>query len=138
MLVVYRKTSRYKKKWSLWTVGLFNMAPRNRSIFRSSVEQYANVVVRTRSICATITIKSSLPGSSDVILFSRTSAVAVLTVNVESKERFFFAFGREREGKSGRCCKKCRLLVTLAGGRLAECILKGRLSVHEKAVAKSR
>ena len=42
--------------------------------------------------------KSSLPGASDVILFSRTSAVAVLTVNMESKERFFLLLvAKERE-----------------------------------------
>ena len=34
--------------------------------------------------------------------------------------------------------KKGRSLSRYAGGRLAQCIVNGRLSVHEKSVAKSR
>ena len=53
--------------------------------------------------------------------------------------RIFLAFGRLRQGKSGRWCKKNPgRWSRYAGGRLIQVILNGRLSVHEKSVAKSR
>ena len=73
------------------------------------------------------------------MVFSQTCAVvAVLTVNMGTKQRFsLLLVAKDRENPVVGA-KNAGRWSRWAGGRLTQCSLNGRLSVHEKSVAKSR
>ena len=73
-----------------------------------------------------------------VVFLQTCAVVAVLTVNMWTKRRFsLFLVVKDRENP-GIGAKNGGRWSRWAGGRLIQVVLNGRLSVHEKSVAKSR
>ena len=85
--------------------------------------------------------KSRQPGASGGLVWWFSCKLALWWLFKERmwvKATIFLAFGRLRQGKSGRWCKNPGRWWRYAGGRLIQVILNGRLSVHKNSVAKSR
>ena len=96
-------------------------------------------MVRTRSIYAmTIHVSLVQAVASCGGFLANLRCGAVLTVNMGTKQRFsFYLVAKDRENPV-LGAKNAGRWSRYAGGRLIQVTLNGRLSVHEKSVAKSR